>query len=70
MEIKQEQCVACKNARPISGGCEAYPSGIPYRFSSDLEPHTKVEPDQKGKFTFEPGEPGEIEKLFNNLAKK
>lgn len=57
------QCTECKNANPISGGCKAYPKGVPYKFSSDEEKHTKVEPDQKGDFVFDKGEPEELKEI-------
>lgn len=59
----KEQCSNCKNINPITGGCKAYPGGIPYKFSSGQEIHNEVEPDQKNGFVFEEGEPEELKEL-------
>lgn len=58
-----EQCANCKHLKPLSGGCEAYPDGIPFKFSSDEEVHNKPAPGQTGTFVFEPGEPEELKQL-------
>lgn len=58
-----EQCVKCKHLKPLSGGCEAYPDGMPFKFSSNEEKHNKPEPGQTGVFVFEEGEPEELKKL-------
>lgn len=55
-----EQCINCKFLKPITGGCMAYPYGIPYKFSSEGARHTKVEKGQKGMYVFEKGEPEEL----------
>lgn len=52
-----EQCQSCKHLRPFTGGCDAYPDGIPYKYSSDQEAHTTVQRDQEGTAVFEMGVP-------------
>lgn len=59
----KEQCLNCKNLMPITGGCKAYPEGIPYKFSSDQEQHNKIEPDQENGFVFEEGKPEQLKSL-------
>lgn len=63
----EQQCLNCKHLRPLSGGCDAFPDGIPYKFTSDEVAHDKPEPGQVGDFVFEKGEPEEMAKM--NLEK-
>ena len=59
----------CIHAQPFKGGCRAYPKGIPMQFSDGSEDHSKVEPDQIGKYVFEKGEPYEITELKKTIKK-
>lgn len=49
-------CFKCKHFRPIRGGCDAFPGGIPDKILQENE-HDKPLPEQKNKIVFEPGEP-------------
>ena len=55
-----EQCINCKHLTPISGGCKAYPDGIPLKFTEGPKEHNKVEKEQAGNFVFDEGEPEEL----------
>lgn len=59
----KSQCEECKHLRPLTGGCAAYPNGIPYKFSSGQELHDEIEKDQTSTFVFSPGEPEELKAL-------
>lgn len=58
-----DQCANCKHLKPFSGGCQAYPDGVPFKFSNNEEIHDKPQPKQVGVFVFEEGEPDEIKQL-------
>lgn len=58
-----EQCLNCKNLNPITGGCKAYPNGIPQRIVDGVVIHDTIQLDQVGTFVFEEGEPDEIKDL-------
>lgn len=49
-------CNRCKHLRPLSGGCNAFPDGIPFDMGVFIE-HFKPLPEQKNKIVFEEGEP-------------
>lgn len=59
----RDQCQNCKHLRPLTGGCDAYPDGVPYRYSSDQEVHDTIQKDQEGKAVLEPGEPEQLKAL-------
>lgn len=63
MERPIELCLNCKWRRPISGGCEAFPDGIPNEFSRGIEEHREPVEGQRGEFVFKEGDPFEVEEL-------
>jgi len=63
-----EQCLRCKWARPISGGCEAFPDNIPFDIGQGVEAHNKVLEGQRGNYVFEAGEPEGMDIM--NFAKR
>lgn len=48
-------CYKCKHFRPLSGGCDAFPDGIPDEILQTNE-HAKPLPEQKNNIVFEAGE--------------
>ena len=46
-------CINCKHLRPFSGGCEAFPNGIPFEFSNGEKEHLEIVDGQVGDFVFE-----------------
>ncbi len=51
-------CNICKHLRPLSGGCNAFPDGIPFEMGIDYG-HDKPLPEQKNNIVFERGEPNQ-----------
>lgn len=45
-------CINCKHLRPFSGGCEAFPNGIPFEFSNGEKEHLEIVDGQVGDFVF------------------
>lgn len=54
MEAKNLICFGCKHLRPIKGGCDAFPDGIPDEITSGENKHSKPLPDQENDIVFEP----------------
>lgn len=52
-------CFTCKHLRPIDGGCDAFPKGIPMSITDEGRPHTEPLPGQKNKIVYEPLAEGE-----------
>lgn len=52
-------CFKCKHFRPLSGGCDAFPEGIPYEIAELGEDHDTPRADQENDIVFEQGEPAE-----------
>lgn len=52
-------CLKCVHFKPISGGCRAFPDGIPNDIANGERIHNSVELGQQGTFVFEEGEPYE-----------
>lgn len=46
-------CFSCRHLRPISGGCDAFPDGIPMEISDGGQPHREPLPGQKNKIVYE-----------------
>lgn len=46
-------CRKCKHRRPILGGCDAFPDGIPQQIVNGQIEHTKVIEGQKNDIVFE-----------------
>ncbi len=61
-DTKNLICFNCIHFRPVAGGCEAFPEGIPDEILQDNK-HDKPLPDQNNKIVFEEGEPKEIADL-------
>lgn len=61
--LKDIECLMCKHLMAFTGGCMAYPKGIPYKLTSGLKLHHEILPDQIGNYTFEIGEPKDITEL-------
>lgn len=51
-------CFNCIHFRPMAGGCDAFPKGIPDEVLRTND-HGKPLPEQKNKIVFEAGEPKE-----------
>lgn len=49
-------CNRCKHLRILSGGCNAFPDGIPFDMGVFID-HSKPLPGQKNDIVFEEGEP-------------
>jgi len=48
-------CMKCKHFRALSGGCDAFPKGIPYEISSSREDlHEKPTKEQENDIVFSP----------------
>lgn len=65
----REQCVNCKHLRELSGGCRAFPAGIPYEIASGQKIHDKVIKGQTGEYVFEKGEPYEMKEALEKAKK-
>ena len=52
-------CFRCKHIRPLSGGCAAFPEGIPFGMGVNFK-HSKPLPGQKNNIIFEEGEPNQF----------
>lgn len=61
--MEREQCLDCRYLRPLSGGCAAYPDGIPIEISEGEVKHDRVFDGQEGVFVFESGTPEELKAL-------
>jgi hypothetical protein len=46
----------CKHLRVITGGCDAFPEGIPDIIAEEGQEHHEPLPDQKNDIVFEPFE--------------
>ena len=44
-------CFRCKHIRPLSGGCAAFPEGIPFGMGVNFK-HSKPLPGQKNNIIF------------------
>lgn len=62
-------CLSCKHLQPLTGGCKAFPNGIPYEFSSGEKEHKEVEDGQVGDYVFTEGEPDEIKDFEAEMKK-
>ena len=62
-------CLGCKHRQPLSGGCAAFPDGIPYEFTNGEKEHRKVVDGQVGDLVFEKGDAEEL-KAFDEVLKK
>jgi hypothetical protein len=52
-------CLRCVHFRPFSGGCDAFPDGIPDEILVGDDDHSKPLPGQGNDVTFEAGVPRE-----------
>lgn len=67
--MDRDLCLGCRYLRPLSGGCAAYPEGIPLEISSGAVRHDTIRDDQQGAFVYEPGEPEELKALKRSTSK-
>ena len=66
--MEREQCLRCRYLRPLTGGCAAYPEGIPMEIAEGEVQHDTVFDGQEGVFVFEPGTPDELKAFEQNLG--
>lgn len=48
-------CLKCKNFNLVSGGCKAFPDGIPYEITNNGVKHYQPLPDQPNNIVYEYG---------------
>jgi hypothetical protein len=58
-------CMSCVHFRPISGGCDAFPDGIPDEILIGDNNHSKPLEGQANDVVFKRGEPKEITDFKN-----
>lgn len=63
METKDLICFKCKHDRPLSGGCDAFPEGIPNEILFRNK-HSRPLKEQGNDIVFEPGV-SEESKIFS-----
>lgn len=51
-EVYKSKCSICSHFNVIGLCCSAYPSGIPKRYLSGEETHTKIDKKQIGNYVF------------------
>lgn len=54
MEALNLVCLKCNHFRRFSGGCNAFPDGIPDEITSGKNNHSKPLPNQKNTIVFTP----------------
>jgi hypothetical protein len=57
--IENLVCLTCKHFRFLSGGCAAFPNGIPDEIIQYGNKHKKPLPEQENDIVYEEGEPKE-----------
>ena len=64
MQNRQENfiCIRCKHFRELSGGCDAFPDGIPW-IILETNKHNKPIPGQKNNIVFQRGLPNELKNI-------
>jgi hypothetical protein len=54
MEAIELICFKCKHFRPIEGGCDAFPEGIPSIITEGENEHSEPLPEQENDIVFQP----------------